>query len=305
MRFPSLLALVALCTVTACQTGQPDSERNPTTEAAADTDTTAAAAAPTPAVAPARLARQLSPLVSGVWVKASYLDALSRTHSPLAVSTTPAAQDITTFALDLRRAQADSVPFDAVLGNHEGGALQVYLRAGRQAQSLPVSYVDYNDEGSSYELRYGRQNADTVLVLDKYNRQNHRRESVTYRRVLVRVSRDGVEAMNQGLKRAVNQALLAGQYSGTDSVGQRVQVQLTPDGRVTGLAPFRSYEVNIDFVGPQSNLDKVFFNIYTPQQRTLAFRFSHDTLRLYAAKPDAEQIELHPGRLHYTLVRRR
>lgn len=302
MRLPSLFALAALGTLAACQTGQPDTERNPTTAATSDSIN---APAPAVAVAPAKLARQLSPLMSGVWVKAAFIDALARTRSPLAVARTPAARDITAFSLDLRRAQADSVPFDAVLGTHEGGVWQVYLRPGRQAQALPLSYIDYSDESSRYELRYGLQNADTVLLLDKYDRQNRRRESVAYRRVIARPGRDGVEAMNKGLNLAVNQTLLAGRYTGVDSVGQPVQVQFTPDGRVTGLAPFRTYQINVDFIGPQSNLDKVVFNGYTPQQRDLAFRLSHDTLRLYATHPDKDEVELLLGRLHYTLVRRR
>ncbi|RAK65229.1 hypothetical protein [Hymenobacter edaphi] len=299
----SFVALAALAGLAACQTGQPDSERNPTTEASADT---AAAATPAPAVAPAKLARQVSPLINGVWVKAAYLDALTRTRSPQAVARTPAAADITAFAIDVSRPRADSVAFDAILNNHEGGALQVYLRPGRRAQSLPVSYIDYNDEGSRYELSYGLQAGDTVLRLDKYDLQNRLRQSVPYRRIRFRPTNSPAEpALNQGLERAVRQAVLAGQYAGRDSVGRPVQVQLAADGRVTGLPPFHSYDVSIDFIGPESNLNTLLFNPYSAQQRTLAYRLSRDTLRLYAVRPDAEHINLQPARLHYTLVRRR
>lgn len=305
MRLSSLLAVAALGCLAACQAGQPDTERNPAAEASTDIDS-AAAVAPAPAVAPARLARQLSPLVNGVWVKAAYLDALARTRSPQAVARTPAAADITAFALDLSRPQTDSVAFDAILNNHEGGAMQVYLRPGRRAQSLPVSYVDYDDQGSRYELSYGQQAADTILRLDKYDQQNRLRESVAYRRVRFRPSGGAEEpALNQGLERAVRQAVLAGRYAGTDSLGRAVQVQFAPDGRVSGLAAFRTYDVNIDFIGPESNLNTLFFDQYTDRQRTLAYSFRRDTLRLYAVRPDAEHINLQPAKLHYTLVRRR
>lgn len=299
----SFLALAALASLASCQTGQPDTERNPTSISALDS---ADVAAPAVAVAPARLARQVSPLVNGVWVKAAYLDALTRTRSPQAVAQTPAARGITAFAIDLSRPRTDSVAFDAVLNNHEGAALQVYLRPGSRAQSLPVSYVDYDDEGSRYELTYGLQAADTVLRLDKYDRQNRRRESVTYRRIRFRPTNTPDEpALNQGLERAVRQAVLAGRYAGQDSAGRPVQAQFAADGHVSGLPPFSTYNVSIDFIGPESNLNTVQLNPYTAQQRTLAYRLSRDTLRLYAVRPDEEHINLRPARLHYTLVRRR
>ncbi|GAB2966277.1 hypothetical protein GCM10027048_40650 [Hymenobacter coalescens] len=302
----SFFFFAALAGLAACQTGQPDSERNPTTEAAADADTTATAVAPAPAVAPARLARQVSPLISGVWVKAAYLDALTRTRSPQAVAEAPAATGITAFAIDLSKPRADSVAFDAILNNHEGGLLQVYLRPGRQPQSLPVSYVDYEDEGSSFELSYGRQGTDTLLQLRKYDRRNRLRESVSYRRVRFRPTNLQDEpALNQGLAYAVRQVMLAGRYTGTDSVGRAVQAQFLPDGHVSGLGSFRTYTVNIDFIGPENNLNMLFFDQYTARQRTLAYRITRDTLQLFAVRPDAEHINLSPGRRHYTLVRRR
>jgi hypothetical protein len=300
MRFP-LLSTAALLLLAACQTGQPDAERNPTVTAA----DSATADAPEPAVAPAQLARQLSPLVNGVWVKAAFLDGLSRTRSPLAVSGTPAGSGLTALALDLRQRRQDSVAVTAIENNHEGAALLVLLRPGRRAQALPLRYAYYeDDQGTTYELGYSRQAADTVLTLRTYDGTGRLREQTPYRRVRPAKGRPD-EVLPRSLKQAVHQAVLAGQYAGTDSAGRPAQARFDADGQVSGLGSFRRYEVNIDFIGPENNVNKLFLDPYTDRQRTLAFRFRGDTLRLYAVQHDAEQINLRPARLHYTLVRRR
>lgn len=302
MRLPLLPALVAISLVTACQTGQPETERNPAFEEVAIADSVAPEVSPQAAAA---TAQRLMPLLKGAWVQKSYLDAVQRTKSPQQAWSK--LTEVAEFHINPKDFARDSVAVGLSLGNHEGGQCALHFRPTRHAASLPLSFRDYQQPSNYYELDFGARQADSILTLNKYNRQHKLLTSVAYRRIRLPLDRAREEeSLNEGLEQEVRRLLFVGQYHGQDSAGRALTARFLPNGTVIGLPGFQQYGVNTDFAaGPENNLDMLIFNLYSPQQRNFTFRFSHDTLRLYAVQPDAEHIDLRPAKLHYTLVRRR
>ncbi|RTQ50054.1 hypothetical protein EJV47_10450 [Hymenobacter gummosus] len=302
MRLSPLPALAALSIFSACQTGQPDSERQPSSATVTDSSAVGGAAAGT------SLATQIGPAIRGVWVKAAYVDALARARSAQMVSESEQNLDegITAFVIEPRQLRGDRLMVYTILNNHEGGEDQLVFRNTGHPQGL--EFISYGEDNGKLELAYSFRGQDTSLTLNTYNRRGRLIQAVAYRRVRFRyiVSSDSRDALGEGLQQAVHEALIAGRYGGVDSAGRSVQATFTPDGQVRGLGQFRAYEVHIDFNGgPSTGEDMVFFDLNASKRRqTLGYRFSADTLRLFSLRKDSiEQPYLY--RLIYTLVRRR
>ena len=254
------------------------------------------------------VAQQLSPIFSGYWVSAAYLDAVARTRSPQAafahLPAAPAALAIGSF-----EAQQDSVVIGAVYGMHEGGSLTLRLPAKGPAVALSLQ-ADYSDPAGTYrELGYRIAAGDTVLLLSRRHGTTHQLlAQAAYRRTGPATDPQHLEpAVDRGL----NQRLLARHYRGTDSLGHSVQVQFGVDGTVRGL-PYQTYYIPNDFTGPNPG-DALMFDLYTKRQQTLAATFGRDTLKLYSSyatvgvPPGGRDTTEYfvRGRLRYQLVPRR
>lgn len=242
-------------------------------------------------------------IVSGVWIKATYLDALARTHSPQKVaSEANLADGITAFEIDLAMQHNDSVEFDAIWNNHEGGLHTLLWKPDQKSQSFPV---DIRVDDTYRRLFYSFRNGDTLLTLNEYDKQHKLLETTTYRRERFQPARSLENpVLNQGLERAVNKALIAGQYSGIDSTGKPMRAVFMPDGQVTGLGGALRYDVNIDFNGgPSTGEDMLFLDSSDEKRRRdVGYRINQDTLKLYTLSIDSIEAP-HLHRLLYTLVR--
>jgi hypothetical protein len=209
-------------------------------------------------------------------------------------------------AVNLNRANGDSVTVPGILNNHEGYEMRVYLQRGQTDTSLPTSHFDVEKSTNFYELGYKLAGQDTTLLLNQYNEQRRLLSSVPYRRVWQQpktTSSDPALALDYTARRL----LFAGRYTATDSVGRTSDAELLPDGRVRGLGDFRAYSPNLDFVVTLGNdRDNLFLTNANRRRQLMTYSISGDTLRLYAAKAvDVPQPSLEQGRLQYTLVRRR
>ncbi|MCC3157370.1 hypothetical protein LJ737_08970 [Hymenobacter sp. 15J16-1T3B] len=293
MRLPLLLTASALFALGACQRGQPDSERDPTTEAA-------------PAASPQQLAAQFEPVMRGVWVRQDYLAALARTQSPYQAAAQ--ATDVVAMGISMVPPLGRSVPVDAVLNNHEGYDLNLRLQPGRTPTALPTSHVNPDQqERSAYELAYYLGPTDTTLRLNRYGASQTLRDAVRYQRVRRRYDRNAEQDhVPEVLLSTVRGLLFAGRYAATDSSGRTAAAELTADGQVRGLGPLRRYEPNLDFVVTLAN-DRDNMRVQAGKHaRTMTYHLHGDTLRLYAARiVQTPEPQLLQGKLHYTLVRQR
>ncbi|KAA9338254.1 hypothetical protein F0P96_05265 [Hymenobacter busanensis] len=269
----------------ACQRGE--TERDGPTETVAPTETAAV------------LARRLSPLLRGVWVRAEYLETLQRTRSPQAAA--GQLRDIVALAINPARRAGDSLLVETNLNNHEAGQFMLYFRPGRKAASLPTSRVDYDREGGFYELAYVTSGTDTTLQYQHFNKREKPLETLSFRRVRGLTAAPGATA--EAVQRVAN-AVLAGSYTALDSAGRRSRVRLRPDGTVQGLPGVRSFRLATDFAQTLANdRDNLLLNPGSKRPQLCTYTLRGDTLRLYAAR--IVEPELRQGHLRYTLVRQR
>ena len=91
----------------------------------------------------------------------------------------------------------------------------------------------------------------------------------------------------------------------TDSTGHSSTVRFRETGQLQGWPTYKTYLVNIDFVGPFHELDAIFFDINQKSQRELAIAINGDTIRMYAVQDDTTTYKRRRGRLCYTLIRKR
>jgi hypothetical protein len=292
--FPTILLLTTL--LQTCQQKPTETTVPPVNPAS--TTAPAATLAPT-------IAQQFSPILSGSWVSIEYLDAVARTHSPMAAfEHTPAPTSLSISSFTILK---DSVEIGASYGLHEGGNLTLLLQPISHSNGLPIK-PDYSDQADSFrEISYHISAGDTTVLISSRKRSTRRLiYQLAYRRTGGATTTTDLEtAVNRG----VNKLLLARYYRGSDSLGHPVQAEFLLDGTVRGL-PFRKYVVQTDFTGPNRG-DELIFDVYSKQRQSLAASFGRDTLKLYTTH---SMVGIPPGgtdtteyfirgRLRYQLVR--
>ena len=286
MRLDLRFIILLLCL--SCQAEQPQAEQP------------AAAPAPVAATAPAG-----SRPPGGVWVKAAYLDALARTHSPKQVAALGLAAGITAFAINRSGRPDEELSVEAIEDNRRGRRYALLPQTSGQAFRLSQG-VDSAADGTRLELTYAPRQTDTLLEISQYNQANRLVAATYYRRISFQPTHDSAaSALTQGLARAARVAVVAGRYRGVDAGGKPVAVSFSPDGEVEGLASWRQYGVRLLFAGPGAKTDLLTFDDFGrgPEQE-VAYRLTRDTLRLYSLRIGPYHSPL-PDQVTHTLVRRR
>lgn len=275
----------------------------------AETTTPPPPAAPvppaTPVVAPT-VAQRFSPIISGYWVSADYLDEVSRTRSP-ATAFDSAGGGISSLLIAPFSNKQDSVEIGASHGLHEGGDLTLLLPLRLAGNALPIRFRLGDENGTTSELAYQITATDTILFHVTRRKQTHQiLYKTAYRRTGITKQ---VDHMEPAVEQGVNRLLVAGSYNGIDSLNKAVHVQFFTDGAVKGL-PHTKYFIPTDFTGPNPG-NTLVFDAYTEQGEELAAVFGRDTIKLYTilskigvppGEADTTQT-FSRGRLRYQLVR--
>jgi hypothetical protein len=295
-----LLAAFSFVCFQSCQSKDDAEQAETISYATASTTTVTSAQA---------LAKHFGPIIRGAWVNANYLALLQQTKSPLiAYDSTGYISEI---IINPTAISGDSLVAGVGYGNHEGGDLTIYFRAGQQTNTLSTNHHEYESPGSYAELGYRLSASDTMLVLNTFNKQKQLIAHATYRRI-----RNGKLDQLDNLTLAANQLLMAGNYVGVDSLQRPTHLQFTADRRVIGWSSIKTYEVNTDFgAGPGNEIDHLIVKGSNKLDRVIHFQFRADTLRLYNAAmvvtkqhagTDDEIVDerLTRGKLLFTLVRR-
>ncbi|WP_156126518.1 hypothetical protein [Hymenobacter sp. DG25B] len=222
-----------------------------------------------------------------------------RTHSPYQAR--EALDGISMLIVDPHTRAGDSLLVALGYNNHEGGVpAYVSLRPGAQPNTLAFSLE--GEDSNQSALGYRIVGADTLLQLWRYDATLKGGTTQTFRKVPGLLPQG--DSLAYSTTYALNQLLLAGQYTGVDSLGQRCKVFFTATGEVRGLPHYQRYTPQFDYVGLLDNdLDYLLLDPDSDHPTHLAFTLHTDTLRLYAVHADTSQ-HLHRGALHYTLVRR-
>lgn len=192
---------------------------------------------------------------------------------------------------------------------HEGGDFVLEFRNGTHANSLTTNIVCYDTtnhyENSNYvELSYALKNSDTSLWLNEYTSDNRLVDQTQYIRAL-RKPNDSTFKVD-GISYLVNKNLISGVYRGQDTSGKAIEVRFDDYGNVFGFSDFRGYYVNTDFMGgPENNLDQIYFDLQTKNQRVYAFVITADTLNLFETKDNEDSTLLLRSDLKFKLIRQR
>ena len=247
---------------------------------------------------PDKLAKAFKPFLHGVWVDADYIDQIIKTKSPNKYRWS--GEDYTSLIIDTDQISGDSLEV-GWCDLHEGNSFVLYFRPGLNETSLSTNITDYKNKGDFFELGYELSGIDTSLVLYHYGGNRQLIVKIKYTKVKNR--NDGDDA-DEGVQYIVNKKLITGTYTCEDKTGQSMTVQFNDDGKISGFPGFHSYYVNTDFMaGPENNLDEIFLDIRTKNQKGYAFTIQADTLNLYETSENNNRDSLMLGTLKYKLVK--
>jgi hypothetical protein len=244
------------------------------------------------------LIEKFKPFLNGTWVPADYINDIVKTKSPFKSS--GKITYISEFSIDATKL-SDSINIGAAMGNHEGGDFILHFKPGLTPASLPVSFGEYQNESSFYELGYVITSIDTSLELYHYDKNKKLLDKTKYMKVqAVRQNDD----LGDGFQYMVNRKLLARSYNVSDSNGKETRVELTTDGKIKGFMGFKTYYIITDFAaGPENANDEICFDIQTKDQKCYGFKIIADTINLFEAAKDEEDTLFKPGQTIYKFIR--
>jgi hypothetical protein len=244
------------------------------------------------------LIEKFKPILQGVWVRSNYLADVIRTRSPYASFSK--LKGYASLTIEMDSIKNDKLEIGVSLNNHEGYSFDLLFKPGHTPTVLKIQQHDYAPTNDIFELGYIVKSQDTSLVLYHYkDKSYHLIDSTTYTRV---TKKSAINDTGYGINFFVNQKLITGNYSSTDSAGNTSPVKFKTDGTVYGLANFKTYSVGTDFeAGPENNLDIIYFDDI--EQNTLAYKINRDTITLYSTRENSDHSLLDLGKVRYKLIK--
>ncbi|HEK20534.1 hypothetical protein [Mucilaginibacter sp.] len=234
----------------------------------------------------ATLIQQFKPIIQGVWVKKDYIKKVKKSKSPLEAA--EKSKGITLMQIDTQKMSGENIEVPLIRDNHEAGKETLTFEPGRNTTTIM-----FGKDELSYKLK-----KDTTLIIYHYNADTRETDLNQYIKVSDKAPASGFAA---GMDVAINQAIIAGRYEGTDASGKKIAVTFTDDGKVSGLPGLSTYFVQNYFgAHPESGHDQLIFNQGAPGQKVYSFILHKKALRLYN---DAAQIK--SNKPSFTLNRKR
>jgi hypothetical protein len=238
------------------------------------------------------LIKKFGPVINGSWVKADYIEKIRKTKSPLAAA--DLTDGMTAIEINTDSIKGDSIVGEAGYGNHEGGDAIIKFKPSKTRESILLNDGD---------LTYNINNGDTTISVQQYLLKNKERTFVKY----VKVHPIDHSQLGSATYQLVNEALVAGNYNMTDSVGAISKVGMSADGKITGFNGFATYLVNIDLnTDVMDNLDELILYNKSKDPRPAkeySYKIIGDTLKLYSMRANADSTKAILDKLQYTLVR--
>jgi hypothetical protein len=251
------------------------------------------------------LIRKFKPIIQGVWVKSNYVSAICKTKS--AHKSSNELGGVASFIIGLESIKSDSVHVGYSLNNHEGSDFVLHFLLGKNSNCLKTSLRDDELSSNFYELGYVTKEKNTTLVLYHYTKNNHLIDSTNYFKVAGKDS--GENDMSWGIQHIINEKLISGNYTTTDSTGAVLKIRFDNNGTVSGFYDFKKYFINTDFEAeaePDNNLDEIgVYESNIGKAIWYPFKINSDTLDLYVPMKNADSTLLSLDKLKYKLVRQK
>jgi hypothetical protein len=227
----------------------------------------------------ATLKKQFLPVIKGNWIPTDYIAELKITRSPYKAYEN--LQGISALVIDDSAVAGDSIVAHVNFNNHEDGTLPIYFKPGKGRNSLATGYKYFVDPSHTYELGYTLTPADTLLVINHYDKEG---KLISFKNF----SRIGATTTPQntgwGIEHVVNKTLIAGSYI-IEGTKPAVKVTFTVDGKVTGFDGLESYIVGTDFASNDPDelppADYIYFkNGGISESTSYTFKVTGNTLLL-------------------------
>ncbi|RYU90438.1 hypothetical protein EWM62_07210 [Mucilaginibacter terrigena] len=233
------------------------------------------------------LLHQFKPLINGVWVKKDYVKKVKKTKSPL--EAVEHGMGVTVMYIDTAQLKGDSIMVPTVINNHEGTDMALRFQPGKNTTT-----IELGDDELSYKVK----NGDTTLIIYSYNPKTKETATAQYIKAMQTKPAGGLA---EGMNYMINQAILSGNYEGTDGAGKKVIAKFYDNGKVSGLPGLTTYYVQNDHIAdPEHSHDEIIFNLNTKDQKSYSFIINKKTLSLY---DNAEQIR--SNKPSYSLKKKR
>lgn len=237
---------------------------------------------------PAKHKTSLLPVYQGVWVKSDYIEKIQQTKSVLA--SVDLVVGITGMQIDTAAMTGDSLMVPVGWDNQNPGSVPLRLKPGKR----PGTFQFGEDE-----LGYSIANGDTSLIL--YQVYQNQLFKTRYHKILS-VSPD--RNLSDGIKYAINSALIAGKYLLILGPKKVSDATFTADGQIKGLEGVKKYFIENDLKpGPLKNMDLITFDEFSSKSAVYHYVFKDNTLKIYEAKPNLKATLMVLGKLKYTLTR--
>ncbi|MCO5935782.1 hypothetical protein NAF17_09525 [Mucilaginibacter sp. RB4R14] len=214
------------------------------------------------------LLHQFKPLINGVWVKKDYVKKVKKSKSPL--EAVEKGTGITVMYIDTAQLKGDSIIVPVVINNHEGINTRLRFQAGKNTTT-----IELGDDELSYKVK----NGDTTLIIYSYNNQTKETNTAQYIKAMQSKPAGGLA---EGMNLMINQAILSGNYEGTNTAGKKIIAKFNDNGKVTGLPGLTTYFVQNDHIAdPRHSHDEIIFNLNAKDQKAYSFIINKRTLSLY------------------------
>lgn len=240
----------------------------------------------------AEILKNVVPNIEGVWIMSDYITKMESTHSP------KAASDVLdgVVGIDINKAsiRVDSMEGGVNWNNHEGSGFTIYFKKGIAENSVKSGLTD--DKGF-FDIGY----ADSSLVLYHYDAG----KKLLDKRIFTKVLRKQLNSdLGFGIQYIVNKKLLKGNYTCTDSLNNKSDVELTVDGKIKGLGDYKYYLAATDFMDAYSNMD--YITLLKDEKNSEAFGYTskNDSVKIYTLHKDDSSGTIFYGKLRYSLLRK-
>lgn len=237
------------------------------------------------------LRKTVEPNLEGVWVMSDFITKMDSARSPKIAS--DLLEGVVGININKASVRPDSMEGGVNWNNHEGSGFSIYFKKGAAENSLKSALKD--DKGI-YEIGY----KDKSLVLYHYDAANKLIDERLFSKVLRKQLNSD---LSFGIQYIVNKKLMEGKYAVTDSAKGKSQLELSVDGKVTGMADYKYYLVATDFMDAFSNMDYITFLKNENAGDAFGYVCKKDTIQLYTILKNDKEGSISYGKLRYTLVK--
>ena len=192
--------------------------------------------------------------LTGSWVNAAYLDALTESHSPR--QSADKMGDIALLNFSPENLKGDSLIGELSYNGHEGGQYCVLFKAGKNPNS--VQFGEYSPDNNATTSDLTLENGVLTITHHDPNEVAGQAGGRVKAPLKFRRFSSTVQSLDDGNSMAAIQTLFAGDWTMTDKTGKKTAMKIDNAGKITGVPDYAYMTVLTDYTGEQLPHDQVY-----------------------------------------------